>query len=1165
MSVQINLYNNLSAIYWRPINFNLIDNKSSLKKEQIYFNNSTTFNVFEAFKNPKDSKFNRRTGLLLTNVLNNSSIFLETIPPLDSSDLKFIETPLLNPRTNQTFSLSSYNQTNILIETNHTELKQTDVLTFSFTNNNKVRVSSKEGLYLTAQQIGNYGLTFTTKIIPDNASQLFDYLLGNDEIILFKSETNYQIVVAMYSNGVLGLINNPYTNITSATIMASISAPTTLFSLIGQPSVLINSLDSDSYSSSVNAISSNIKFKFASVDLSTFSKNSIQNSFLVKYNASPLQFDKYLKTNQQYTSREYFQNYLAIFPYEYPSFSDKEATYPLQIHGLKNYQTPEYNYSTAPHSIFPQTSIRRKYEQIFSGSNQIKGYNNVYLGYQSDTLKIVFPTDSETAFHFPPTAPPLYLYSTTNETSSFSGLIEDGAIAGEIPFTSDRIFMKQIDYKEQIPGLPQPPNITRYNNTWLCSWLSGSNDGEKIWMDRFYNASYYTLDEALSAKALVYHDKLDPTKTYSYDLPSSLILYPGVLYRYYRVGQKTSREFLNFLNENSYLPKGSKILDISKWNSSPLKDESNYNNEGLVFYNKKDNFQNEYWVLDGSNHAIFPARSILLQNNTLTVSLWLYVDDWSNIQGNQIFGNYYNSGFGLVNEKGVSSSLFTIINQSNGSFYNINYQFKAVSDNQSGMTFAQYVIRLPDLGFYIIDPLNLKIKKYYSENRIDDEYKIPILTNIISKIDQVELDSTLKLYIFDKSTRKVIVLYPSGDLYNIITNVDADIQRIEIDLQDNLIFTYGDTSVIDSYNNVWYIVGSNLYKNDKMVATIGYTQQITADSNGNIWLSHGQDSITKINQSGQIEFSIRIGKRANIRPNVCLTRPGKQYRFLNFITAPKKETPCDPSTNIKTEDLLIIVDDRDKEIFLIDQEGNLRAKLDIKTKISLDQTVQAYGDFSGYQYLRKFGSFSNNLSWKFKIAQPNGFAATNFSLSYDSKTLSPGWHFLSFVFNAAEGYAKSYVDNILTNEISFTRGIYQLYYDYRAPLLLGATSIRNYTLNDIIGIDDAYKFIGRVADLKMYAKSLTKGEIEQLYFSSPFVEKHKDLLWNMRVGTRNYIEEIKYWFQMQLPGNKSKFYNINIHNFKANDNIKHLIENALRNNIHKISPAESTLYKINWM
>jgi hypothetical protein len=51
---------------------------------------------------------------------------------------------------------------------------------------------------------------------------------------------------------------------------------------------------------------------------------------------------------------------------------------------------------------------------------------------------------------------------------------------------------------------------------------------------------------------------------------------------------------------------------------------------------------------------------------------------------------------------------------------------------------------------------------------------------------------------------------------------------------------------------------------------------------------------------------------------------------------------------------------------------------------------------------------------------------------------------------------------------------------------------------------------------------------------------------------------------MQLPGSKSKYYNINIYNLDVDDNIKMIIEDAIKNNLTKVAPAQASLYKINW-
>jgi hypothetical protein len=51
---------------------------------------------------------------------------------------------------------------------------------------------------------------------------------------------------------------------------------------------------------------------------------------------------------------------------------------------------------------------------------------------------------------------------------------------------------------------------------------------------------------------------------------------------------------------------------------------------------------------------------------------------------------------------------------------------------------------------------------------------------------------------------------------------------------------------------------------------------------------------------------------------------------------------------------------------------------------------------------------------------------------------------------------------------------------------------------------------------------------------------------------------------MQMPGNKSKYFNINIHNLNVPDQVKQVIESGIKNNLNKIAPANTSLYKINW-
>jgi len=61
------------------------------------------------------------------------------------------------------------------------------------------------------------------------------------------------------------------------------------------------------------------------------------------------------------------------------------------------------------------------------------------------------------------------------------------------------------------------------------------------------------------------------------------------------------------------------------------------------------------------------------------------------------------------------------------------------------------------------------------------------------------------------------------------------------------------------------------------------------------------------------------------------------------------------------------------------------------------------------------------------------------------------------------------------------------------------------------------------------------------------------------------VEKINHFFKYQLPGSKTNYYNINIHNLKVSSRIKKLIEESIQSNINKISPYNTFLNKINWL
>ena len=1127
----------ISEIYWYPINFDITGDKLNAVGHPIIFENGFKTNIYEFLKESKDVKMNKKSGMFLTDFLNSKYIFTDKNEPTNITKLTKIESPL---KSTSSFivTVSSYQNKTILTQTPDTNYSYIDTLKFWFNDvDDYVYIESNNGKCVT-YDIASNTIFLSTKISPPIDTQKFNYLLGEDNIVLFSYGSNFSKIVTIDTS------NKNILKLTDISYTLNVTLPT-------------------------NSI-----LKFTSFKKQDLIYDNVKNSYFTKYISNPLLSQKNLIPSQESLSAKYLQNYLAIFPYENPTFNNENesVSYKLQIHGLKNYQTPEYNYSQGIEYIQNFPLIRRKYTGIFSGTNQYNGLENIHLGFSTNTYLREFATDRYTVFYFPPTTSRISVHN--------SGLSDDGAYSGELPYVSDRIYSKQINYEEITPGQPQPTSIQREDGTWVCTWLSGNQAGGKLWVDRYFNSAYFTVDTKLASTDLLYNEKLNPNVDFEvWDEPSTLIFEPGCQYMYFRSGQENSKTFLSYLSADFYNPLGSKILDLSNYSTLPLVDSTPYKNKCIVFNKDETNLNEDYITLDGKTHIVLPAKNALLEKNNLTISFWLNVNDWANINGQQIFGNYYDSGFGLINEASVTTPIFTILDKTKGRAYNLNYKLSHIDDiylpndlNNSNCM----VQRLSDLTYWIIDVQNRKLRKYGIEGKITIEKDV---SSKMSYIDQIETDSKENIYLYDKQSKKVVKLDTLGN-YISTSVLTEKYNRIEINLNDDLIYSYGESSCVDNNNNLWEVIGGNLYKsefisgvsykNRQIHANIGQIQQISCDIKNNIWMVHAKDGLTKFNiDENKFEFTKSIGKNSLVSSD-CFSYGG-QYRFLNFIRTPKTSVYC-IDTNDKTEDLAILIDDSDKIVYLINSDGKLVSKLGLYGLITVNvstveenHTFKAIGDFSSYQHLRKFGALKKNLSWKFKMATANGKEGILNKLTYDVAEVPPGWHNFTFVFDSTNGFAKYYIDTILVDAVEFQKAKYQIQYDYKSSLLVGASNIKNTTLNDLIQIDDAYKLIGEIGQIVMYNKSLTQGEISQIYFASNLSIDKTSLNWNVPIGVRNYIEEIKHWFQMQLPTNKSKYYNINIHNLKSDDNVKKLIEDSIRSNVKKISPAHTDLYKINWL
>ena len=583
-----------------------------------------------------------------------------------------------------------------------------------------------------------------------------------------------------------------------------------------------------------------------------------------------------------------------------------------------------------------------------------------------------------------------------------------------------------------------------------------------------------------------------------------------------------------------------------------------------MFDNKEDNLKGSYLNLDGENHVVFPATETLLNTEQFTVNLWINVKDWSKIEGKQIFGNFYDSGYGLLNGSSLTAPIFTISENTSALAITANYKINIVNTTPLNVLKNRenkIIQRLSNFDCWIFDTNNIVATRYDIEGKIlTTTTNSELLKQYLDIITQVEIDEYENLYLFDKNTKNVVILNPNGEFLNY---QHLNSQGFQINSDSQIVLSDSDISAIDNNNVLWEALGSNLYKNKKIYGTIGSINQLSFDSLNNLWILHDQDKITKLNTNKDLfEFTSRLGIRTNLSEDNCLVsfiKENKTVRTIDFLRIPKNSLG-------DVHDVAIIVDVLENQCYIMSQSGKLLNKIPlIAFTENLNFKFYAEGDFTGYQYLRKFENSGSYFSWKFKIAESNGSNSRLYNLKYSTENLYKGWHQFTFVFDSIDGYAKSLIDGILIDTVNFEKEKYSMYFNYKSNLLIGAATIKNKILNDVLNLKESYKFIGEISNLSIYSKALSDSQTRNLYNINSLSDKIKNLNWNVSIGERNYIEKITHWFKMQITGSKSKYFNIKIHNLNLTEEQKVLFETTLKNVITKISPSYTNLNKIDWL
>lgn len=511
---------------------------------------------------------------------------------------------------------------------------------------------------------------------------------------------------------------------------------------------------------------------------------------------------------------------------------------------LKNQLTPSNKILRGnPFPNFDQ-SDHREYNKLFTGTNEARGNEHIIAGYDSYQTEIDLLPDTITYFHTPQD---MYPYEKLNINDS--GLIEAGAIGGDTPIVSDKIFKKAADYKNNTPyGAPSDEET----GVWLCSWLKSnigtawdpdieynediivnykgevyqaiesnkgvepdrdariwllSEESKPIWVDRYYNPAAFSAKEALRienqysdyiSKYEYIINTLSAEDIYVFDKISDLTFEPGCSYAYYRVGPQENKVTID------------NIEKLVHSGQTPV-----YNNDRV-----QQNLTTPEMKFNGDRY-IETSNPANIKDSSCTISFNLHSIDWTKPFAGQIIGNYVNEGISFYNKQNLTP--YNIIRKSDTTdLYNTNMDL--VLSIPRSCLFVCHGNGNENVSLFCKDGAKYYIHQYDTKGMLIESTELYDLEN--KQIESVCMDEQA-IYILDDSNdvRKYDVNNESRDrLFR--TNPGYTVGGEDHVMENDYVFPVSDQTYIHRHNDLTYRINCDYY---------------SIDMDDNIWFTKGKD------------------------------------------------------------------------------------------------------------------------------------------------------------------------------------------------------------------------------------------------------------------------------------------------------------------------------------
>jgi hypothetical protein len=747
--------------------------------------------------------------------------------------------------------------------------------------------------------------------------------------------------------------------------------------------------------------------------------------------------------------------------------------------------------------------------------------------YNDYTAQVILPADKITYFHLP-----IETYPYKRLYIGDAGLVQAGAIPGDRPVTSDKIFKKKANYNKSTPSGEPTGDLT---GKWLCSWLwSPSGIESAIWVDRYYDSNTYSYTRALKTYVNTIYEDLVELKNASsinafkrdiFDVKSSLVFEPNTYYAYHHIGNTDIDTYIKTEYADNIIVDEFRTLSLDNEYTYKLpKDTTGENGINLSF------------LLERS-----PDSS------------------WSDPIGYHILGNYSNKGVSVYNRLDVTPLIYSI-----------------TEDKKHINIYNNDLVLVAEIGREAPDPSNVEVLV----NSIILDYAIFEPLGNITCLRQSE--SSAALYLYEYTHDGAIVEFThlkeikgtfhdarffDGILYILTTE---DMYTVDLATESVVVSQLPDPAPIWKKNNALITKSDLVISEDK--------REILRSGDGKLKFRDATGSI-KVTEQDQDNYTIIIFQENN--KDYMIAFDDKNNHLFEPI-----EIPTSAST--ETYSILCITDFStgvlEKYYTIVQQKSN-KAVLykytrtgSLISSVTFDEGTQWSKETTFKNFSNDFAKFgvSNKLYFKQKlinILDKDDHKSITIELDLPTE-LTRTEHAISYNYDPQKGKSTVYIDGtrfaekILNPENPVHKGKYVFTNLYLGDIKIGSSPYTNNTdisafMKQPVPFKGNSKFT--INALKIFNTSLSQASTHFL-LATLSKGSINDIIWTIPYTKRHFADEINKMQSHLIPGIKSNKMGIHLHtNLDIGNELKSDINNIVDGKIKEFIPSNVNLQPVEWI